>query len=394
MKTELGLLVFCSCVFSTIALEVINQWNFLSFDFPSDANTADFKPENTIFTGMEVTDDRIFLAIPSLRAGVPAALVTIPKNTPAGSSPALQAYPDWSYHRAGNANLTCDGLISVYRIRTDSCNRLWVLDAGVMTSIDAFTRICPAKLVAFDLETNKPVRKIILPESVLRPASALTNLVVDETVQGKCDSAFFYLTDTTTPGLVVYDGKKEQAWRFSHPTMYPNPDSAFYDIAGDKFSFMDGIIGLAHSPQTATLFFQPMATESIFSVPTAALTKGPPGELDVLPVSLVGRKSSQGLALALNPEDNTLFFAPFSDTSVASWNVVTNEQRLLAHDPINLQFTAELRWKEDGSLWILSSRFHRFFKRTVTPNEINLRIMRIKFARPVFPHQALSNFYF
>ncbi|XP_018563304.1 protein yellow-like [Anoplophora glabripennis] len=393
MKKQLGLLTFYSYFLNALSLEIVNQWNFLNFDFPGGVKPHDFKPENTIFTGLEITDDRIFLAIPSLRAGVPASLVTLPKNTPPGSSPALQAYPDWSYHRAGNANLTCDGLISVYRIRTDSCNRLWVLDAGVMTSIDSFTTVCPPKLVAFDLKTNQPVRVSVLPKEVIRPFTALTNLVIDESVQGKCDSAFFYITDTTTPGLIVYDGKKDQAWRFSHPTMYPNPDSAVYDIAGDRFSFMDGIIGLAHSPQLATLFFQPLATERIFSVPTAALTKGPPAELEELPVSLAGRKSSQGLGLAMNHEDNTLFFGPFTETSIASWNVVTNDQNVLAYDPINLQFTAELRWKQDGSLWILSSRFHRFFKRTVTPNEINLRIMRIKLARPALP-QTYTNFYF
>lgn len=69
-----------------------------------------------------------------------------------------------------------------------------------MTSIDSFTTVCPAKLVAFDLKTNLPVRVVVLPEDVLRPLTALTNLVIDESVQGKCDSAFFYLTDTTTPG--------------------------------------------------------------------------------------------------------------------------------------------------------------------------------------------------
>lgn len=48
------------------------------------------RPDNTIFTGLEITRDRIFLAMPRLRAGVAATLATIPRNTPLGSSPPLQ----------------------------------------------------------------------------------------------------------------------------------------------------------------------------------------------------------------------------------------------------------------------------------------------------------------
>lgn len=64
--------------------------------------------------------------MPRLRIGVPATLTTIPRKTPPGSSPVLTPYPDWSYHGVGGGNNNCSGLISVYRIKTDSCNRLWV----------------------------------------------------------------------------------------------------------------------------------------------------------------------------------------------------------------------------------------------------------------------------
>lgn len=182
-----------------------------------------YRPENTVFTGLEVTEDRIFLGAPRLRAGIPATLFTIPRNVPLGSSPKPQPYPDWSYHGAGlglDNETTCAGLVSVYRMRLDSCGRLWVnktthciqiwaqtkrilfqaLDSGIMTSIDDFQRICNPKLVVFDLKTNQPVRTVIFPREVLRPASLLANLIIDETIQGTCDSAFVYLADTAAPG--------------------------------------------------------------------------------------------------------------------------------------------------------------------------------------------------
>lgn len=65
--------------------------------------------------------------MPRIYSGVPATLAYVSRNTPRGSSPLLQAFPDWSYHDAGRGiNDSCNGLTSVYRMKIDSCNRLWV----------------------------------------------------------------------------------------------------------------------------------------------------------------------------------------------------------------------------------------------------------------------------
>lgn len=85
-----------------------------------------FRLENTLFTGIEVTEDRIFLAMPRLREGVPVTLATIPRATARGSAPILRAYPDWSAHVPPRGDFNCTGLVSVYRMKIDSCNRLWV----------------------------------------------------------------------------------------------------------------------------------------------------------------------------------------------------------------------------------------------------------------------------
>ncbi|CAG9863668.1 unnamed protein product [Phyllotreta striolata] len=409
MKRLLFMVALIACVIDAHSLELVNQWGFLNFDFPPNFDLKFFRPENSVLTGMEITDDRIFLAMPRLRSGVPAVLSTIPRNTPGGSSPILQAYPDWSMHGAATGNYNCSGLISVYRIRTDSCNRLWVLDSGTVNTLEDFTVVCPPKLLIFDIKTDQIVRTVVFPKEVVRPVSVFTNLIIDESLQGKCDSAFVYISDTVAGGIVVYDGATDRTWRFSDPSMFPNPDHATISIVGERFTLMDGVIGLAHSPQLATLFYQPVASDRIFSVPTSALTKGPPAEFEEFPVRVAGRKSSQGLPLAMNERENVLYFSPFSETSLASWNVLTNEQEILASDPSVLQFVAEIRWKsEDGSVYLLVTRFHKFFRRTVSQNEVNLRILRLPAKRelpknfdhytsvtssPVFP-RLNHNFYF
>lgn len=69
-----------------------------------------------------------------------------------------------------------------------------------MNSLEEFERACPPKISIFDLKTDRLVRTVLFPNQVLRPSSLLTNLVIDESVQGSCDSAFAYITDTVAAG--------------------------------------------------------------------------------------------------------------------------------------------------------------------------------------------------
>lgn len=86
-------------------------------------------------------------------------------------------------------------------------------------------------------------------------------------------------------------------------------------------------MGLTFSPRLEVVYYQPLATDRIFSVPTSALQAGPLPFGEQLPVTLVGRKSSQGLALAVDPRDDTIIFSPFTETAIASWQQQTNQQR-------------------------------------------------------------------
>lgn len=189
------------CVTKSDKLETIAQWKLLEFNLPYDEGFINnIRPENIVPTGLEVAWHRVFISVPRLRAGVPATLNFFPRDIPMGSTPQLEAYPSWSWHSAGKNDFNCSKLISVYRIRLDSCNRLWVLDSGVDTSIDDFQTVCPPKFLIFDLQTDQLVRQIDFPKNVLRLNSLLTNFVIDETDAQTCNDAFVYITDTTGPG--------------------------------------------------------------------------------------------------------------------------------------------------------------------------------------------------
>lgn len=53
--------------------------------------------------------------------------------------------------------------------------------------------------------------------------------------------------------------------------------------------------------------------------------------------------------------------------------------RVLALDPDQLQFVLDIRSAERdrGNLWVISTRLQKFLRRTVSANEVNLRIMRV-----------------
>ncbi|XP_076287424.1 dopaminechrome tautomerase [Lasioglossum baleicum] len=372
-----------SCCARTKALariETIYQWPLLDFTLPNydQEFRKEYRPENVVPTGIAIANDRVFVSIPRLRAGVPSTLNYIPRSLFTGSSPQLQAYPSWEWHSAGKGSLNCSQLISVYRSQIDRCNRLWVVDSGVMTSIDDFRPVCPPKIIIFDLQTDQLVRMYTFPREVLRPNTLLTNLIIDDASATTCDNVFLYISDTAGPGMVVFDVAAERSWRVVHASMYPDPDFSTYRIGNDMFELMDGVVGLAFSAKLGLVYFQPLATNRLFSVPTTALQAGPLPFGEQLPVTRLGTKSSQGLALAVDPRDDAILFSPFTETIIASLDPHTVAHRVLALSPQDLQFVAEIRWAEqEGTFWVLSTRFQKFFRREVNPRDINIRIMRL-----------------
>lgn len=81
------------------------------------------------------------------------------------------------------------------------------------------------------------VRSITMPPEVLRPNTLLTNLVLDDQNDdgaqgyGSCDNIFVYMSDTTNPGLVVYDARRDAAWRIGNPSFFPEPDWGTFRVS-------------------------------------------------------------------------------------------------------------------------------------------------------------------
>lgn len=128
-------------------------------------------------------------------------------------------------------------------------------------------------------------------------------------------------------GIVVYDSGRDLTWRLTHPAMFADPKFYVSTIAGYSFTLMDGVVGIAFDAKAGIVYFEPLATDRLFSITTAALRAGPILDGSDLPVQLVGKKSSQGIGLAVSPYNGAVFFSPFTETAIAEWNPNTNAHK-------------------------------------------------------------------
>lgn len=94
-------------------------------------NSVAIRLENNIPMGANKWKDKLFVTVPRRRNGVPSSLNYIPLKSGERHNVPLIPYPDWEtnvlYGEGGQ-----DHIVSVYRVAVDACDRLWMVDTGVI----------------------------------------------------------------------------------------------------------------------------------------------------------------------------------------------------------------------------------------------------------------------
>lgn len=109
--------------------------------------------------------------------------------------------------RYANKRNRCQGLVSVFRMEVDKCDRLWVLDTGAINLAKRVDQICPVKLDVFDLKTDRHIKRFLIPTNQTSKDSLFTNIAV-EIIDDNCENAYAYISDVFQYGLVVYSYKE------------------------------------------------------------------------------------------------------------------------------------------------------------------------------------------
>lgn len=121
-----------------------------------------------------------FSAVFRLKSGVMSSL-NVFKMTDE-KSPVLQPYPSYENNEAPlepSESLTKDDprVFSAVRISVDECNRLWVLDCGADEMLGLTFQMMPSSVLIFDLNTDKLVRRFVIPNDQKKPESSFANIV-------------------------------------------------------------------------------------------------------------------------------------------------------------------------------------------------------------------------
>lgn len=252
--------------------DIIYEWRQLDFDYPTflDRQRAilngEFIPINNVPLGIDRWKNRIFVTMPRWKNGVPASLASLPLSGVDRSAP-MRPYPSWDWHANPEAlQPDCSRLMSVYRIWVDECDRLWVLDAGIVNATIQINPVCPPKILVFDLRTDQPIFSYEFPPDQIKEDSLHSNIIVDVR-NGRCNDAHAYITDVWRYGVVVFSLAKGRSWRTTHHFYYPNPEACDYNLNGLGFQWTDGVFGLSLSPVNEPpdrlLFFHPMSSYGV-----------------------------------------------------------------------------------------------------------------------------------
>lgn len=302
--------------------------------------------KNVITTRGVIIDNEVILASPRYRPGVPATLVKV--HLKHGTCEAdLQPWPCWSMQEEGN----CNSLQSVVDVFLDANKILWVLDVGVVNTLETPIRRCPPKIIAFNVKTGN-ILKVITLEGLVCNTSRLQYLVVDYSSDGRC---FVYVSDAAARAIIVYDVQASRGFRVVLPravTMGCTKRDVLYLALSRK------------SCGTTILYFTYLSSKRLFAINTEYLRSG----------NTQGRITDVGLKnkrLVLIGTDNgsAIFFRYEGQTEIYRWDTTTCFQtqnfKVVHRSPTCQLATHVMADYRFGVMRVLESNFPDYIQNTV-----------------------------
>ncbi|XP_059098393.1 LOW QUALITY PROTEIN: protein yellow-like, partial [Tigriopus californicus] len=390
-------------------IEIVYEWTKLTYDLKglqgldSKSHWAEYKADNNALGEVRHYKDKLYLAVPRWKDGVPSTLNSIDMGThPLGSSPNLEPFPNIFKNEIG----LCSSLQNVATLEVTPKGHLWVADTGSVAIFMNAIRKCPAKLMVFDLEAgNAEVFSYEFPESVVSTQGKHSNAhgsrllqesegtentdgldesqISDDIFQG----LFVYMSDISSGHVVVFDAQRRKSWPVLVPAMKPSYVTLMFQrqTVGMNFGTMGiALESKASSPAETRLFFGTLGKD-LFAISVAHLRNAitPNNRNPEAYVSKIGKKraATEGI---IADDQGVLYYSLLETGTIMQWN--TTETPFYHKREEILKNDAELEWVnslsvDDGSLWIVSNRFHRFAWFELSSNESNFKIFRFRLPR-------------
>ena len=134
------------------------EWKYVNYTWPSAeayeraVRDGSYVKERNMVSGIKVWRERVYLAIPRLRSGVPVTLAVVSANRTDGNvSPLLQPFPSWGMQREDD----CSGLQFVQSMEIDPAGRMWLINnARTELWAERPRTVCSSRLLILDLERD------------------------------------------------------------------------------------------------------------------------------------------------------------------------------------------------------------------------------------------------
>ena len=309
-------------------------------------------------TGVSVAENgRIFVNFPRWGDAVPFTVGELRDGQ-------VVPYPDLAMNQADPKD-PAKGFISVQSVVADGRGRIWILD----TAAPGFASPTPggAKLVAVDLATNKVVKTLVFPKNVMLPSTYVNDMRFDFRVG---DEGVIYITDSSLSGpgaIIVMDIASGTALRrlsgatstSIDPNFVPKVEGQVLQVRntdGSTRPFAVASDGIALSADGQTLYFCPLSSRHLYSVPTALLRDPSVSEarLDMAVKDLGEKGASDGLEA---DAAGALYAGDYEHNSVrkrladGQWQTIVHDPRVLWPDTLSIG--------PDGYLYFMANQLHR-----------------------------------
>jgi len=354
---------------------VLYEWTTPEYDWVDEAQKQRYLtellyiPPNNAITGIKVWKDDIYVTVPRWRPGVPS---TLNKLVMKNGKPILQPFPNWAWQDLVN------GLKYVQSMEIDSKGWMWILDVGRLNIFGTPDQIIngPASLVIYDLENHCTIRKYVFPEEVVASnASFLNDLVIDQ------KRGLAYISDTDGDGgIVVYDFFNNRSRYYTDPsnnkTTQFDPSALPLTINGLNYTLTTPEDGIALTPDTETLYYCPLISQKLYSVPAAIIRDFNLSNAQIAShVKYHGIKGySDGLAFS---DNGKLYYGSLARNAMYEWDPSTplSSAKALVENKTTNQWQDTFAFDNKGNLYYTSNRLQLWFFNTMQFNaDANFRI--------------------
>ncbi|KAJ9577612.1 hypothetical protein L9F63_005799 [Diploptera punctata] len=286
-----------------------------------------YTPKNILATRIQIYRDEAFVLTPRYKPGVPFTLGKFSlKNK--NCHPTIAPYPCWDLQEEGN----CQAIQSAVDIFLDSQDILWILDSGIVNTLD------------------QPIKRYL--SGLVCSASRLQYLVVDYAADGR---SFLYISDAATHAILVYDITNSRGYRVVLPKIVTRGCST-RDVLY--------IALIRKSEGNTELYLTYLSGESIFSVKTEYLRRGSTKGS----VTNIGPKHNDIIILGTD-NGYSLFFRLKGESDIYMWNTETcfkSENFMLVQKGNECHLATQVVPGYRRLMWVLESNFHDYIQDKVS----------------------------